>query len=184
MTQPFKSAYIILEPQAPASVPANALFIDSTNANALSFKNASSITQPVEPQTGTNLFTKQMQAGEAFPVNTPLSKRSDGKVVGGDSDGPNGQKIIAYALEASAGDGSLVNVLCLGANLVNAITGLGFAPGDNVFMGENGEYINDINNLTGGNDSIIRVGIADCSSGTASATANDLIVATEVVSRP
>lgn len=183
MTQPILSKYIILEPQAPGSVPANALFLDSTNANALSFKSSSSITEPVTSP-GASIFIKQMEAGEAFTVNMPLSKRTDGKVVVGDADGVNGQKIIAYSLEASAGNGSLVNVLCLGANLVNAITGLGFTPGDNVFMGENGEYINNIVNLTGNNDSIIILGIADCSSGVASATANDLVVFTKVVARP
>jgi hypothetical protein len=45
-------------------------------------------------------------------------------------------------------------------------------------------FINSVGSLTGDDDSIIKVGIADCAAGTASGTATDLIVFPEVILRP
>ena len=50
-------------------------------------------------------------------------------------------------------------------------------------MGENlGEYTNNVATFTGDNDVYMKVGIADCPAGTASANATDLIVITQLIS--
>jgi hypothetical protein len=65
------------------------------------------------------------------------------------------------------------------------LVGLGFAPGDEIFVGETtGGYVNDIAPFTGNNDSIIKIGVADCAAGTASSVATDLILIPHVIARP
>lgn len=179
-----KAKFVLLETITPAQAPNGSLFLDSTNANAATIKNVSGVLEPIDAGSGSNLFIKQMQAGAAFSVNTPLSKRPDGKVVSSDSDGLNTQNHIGFALSASLSDGDLINVLCVGANIVGAISSLGFTPGQDIYLSEGGGYTNDANSFTGANDSVIKVGIADCSAGNASSVANDLIILTEVIIRP
>lgn len=185
MSQPFKMTHLILVPTPAAQVPNGALFLDSGNLNQLSVKSYAGTVAVVEGGGGSSsLFVKQMIAGEAFLANRPLSKRADGKVVAADSDSATGQQIIAHSLQASGGDNAPVNVLCVGANLAGALTGLGFSPGDEIFLGENGEYTNDISTFSNNDDSIIKVGIADCAAGEANVAATDLVVFTEVIARP
>ena len=60
----------------------------------------------------------------------------------------------------------LINVLLVGANVTNAIQGMGFSPSDEIFISEvTGQYTNDPDSFTDDNDSIIRVGVADCAAG-------------------
>lgn len=186
MSQPFKMTHLILEPVTSASVPNNSIFLDSSNLNQLTIKDSTGTLSVVSGGggSGSNLFVKQMIAGEAFAINKPLSKRSDGKVIAADSDGVSTQRIIGHSLQASGGNNAPVNVLCLGANLAGALTGLGFAPGDEIFLGESGGYTNSVNSFSGDNDSIIKVGIADCAAGVANSAATDLVIFTEVVLRP
>jgi hypothetical protein len=179
-----RAKYVLLDSTTPSAVPNGAVFLDSTNANLTTVKNLSGVLIPLESGSSTNIFIKQMQAGGAFTVNTALSKRPDGKVVAADSDGANTQNHIGFALSAASLDGDLVNVLCVGANIVGAVMGLGFIPGQDIYLGESGSYTNDPSSFSGTNDSIIKVGIADCSAGFASSTANDLIIFAEVVIRP
>lgn len=179
----FKSKFISIVPSTPASVPNNTIFIDSTNSNQATFKDGTGNVGVIGAVSSSNIFIKQMQASVAMPINTPVSKLANGKIVHADSDAANGQEYVGITLAGAAIDG-LVSVILPGANIVGALTGLGFTPGQEVFLGENGGFTNNPSTFTGDNDSIIRVGIADCSAGNASGTVTDLIAFTEIVARP
>lgn len=128
---------------------------------------------------------KRWVMGEACVKYQPLCKAPDGKGYKSESDGTNRQNVHGIALEASSGDGSIIEVALISYNLVGAITGLGFAPGDKIFIGETpGSFVNDISGFTGSNDSILWVGWADCAEGIASSQATDLIYDFEVIARP
>jgi len=178
-TQPIKGKYFVLEPSDPASVGNNSLFIDLTNVNKLSYKNDSGIVFPLEAGGGMNIFVKQMEAMEAMPLYVAVSKRSDGKIWLTDPDDPDRQTLVGYLIQASAAPGDKVNVLLIGANLPGALTGLGFLPGDEIFVSTSGGYTKDVSGFTTG--SYIRVGIADCPGGDATPDATDLIVWPSIV---
>lgn len=178
-----KVDFVQLSPIAPANVPNGSLFMDSTNADTSTVKETNSAITPIGA-TGSNIFIKEMQADGAILLHRPVSKKSNGRIVQADSDGINAQTFVGYALAAATGAGDQISVLCAGANLAGALTGLGFTPGDEIFLSETSSYTNDPASFTGGNDSIIRVGIADCAGGVASAVATDLIVFAEVIARP
>jgi hypothetical protein len=131
-------------------------------------------------------FVKEMEngSGVTIPALTPISKLSDGTIVAGDSDSANGQNFIGFTLVEIA-DGARGNCLLSGPNVEGAVSGLGFAPGDEIFLYETtGQLTNNPDSFTGNDDSIIKLGIADCAGGVASSTANDLILHTEVIIRP
>jgi hypothetical protein len=136
---------------------------------------------------GTGQFLKQMQNNTGSPIaaGVPVSKKSDGSIVPADSDAADGQAYCGVTSEVIAASGGLGDVAVVGQNIVGAITALGFTPGTDVFLSETaGTYTDNPASFTGGDDSIIKVGLADCSAGVASATANDLIMFTEVLLRP
>lgn len=180
----FKSRFLSIIPSTPASVPNNTVFIDSTNTNQASFKDQSGNVAVIGAVSATNIFIKEMQASVPIPVNTPVSKLSNGKIVPADSDAANGQNYVGITLNAALVADALVQILLPGANVAGAIAGLGFLPGQEVFLAEGGGFTNDPSVFTGDDDSIIRVGIADCSSGVAAGVASDLIAFTEIVARP
>lgn len=131
-------------------------------------------------------LTKIMENGYTGTIvaNTPVSKVSDGTIVPADSDSVNGQQMIGIAKENILLGGT-GEVYLFGQNIPGAISGLGFSVGDEVYLSETqGQFTNDPNSFTGDDDSIIKVGIADCSAGNASSTASDLIMFPEVILRP
>jgi hypothetical protein len=132
----------------------------------------------------TNNFVKQMVAGAAFSLGQPVSKRNDGKIVRGGSDGATSQNFVGFSLQSSTADGDLINVLLASQNLVGVLTGLGFNTGDEIYLNESGGYTNTVAGFTGNNDSVVKLGIADCGAGVASTTATDLIIFVEVIYRP
>ncbi len=180
-----KVNYVVLNPVNPSLVPNGALYLDSTNGNASTIKGTGGGNETIGSVSANNIYIKQMQALAPIAINKPVSKRADGKIQIADSDAPNGQQFIGFTLQAAANADDLVNVLCIGANIVGAITGLGFMPGEEIFIAEDGSgFTNDPDSFTGANDSIIKIGIADCAAGTASGTATDLLVFPEVIGRP
>lgn len=180
----FKATAVVLVPITPAQAPNGSVFLDSTNANALTTKSPGGVLTPNLGGTPENIFIKQMEASGAISAKVPVAKLPTGKIVAADSDAAGGQEVIGFALSATLADGDLVMVVLVGANLEGALTGLGYAPGDEIFLSETGGYTNDPNSFTGNDDSIIRVGIADCAAGVASATVVDLIAFAEVIARP
>jgi hypothetical protein len=177
---------VILVPIDPnTEVPGNnTLYVDS-NTNKLSNKDSAGATSDIATSIS-DAAKKQMQSGQAAAIaaGTPLSKLPDGKIVAGDSDAAGGQAIIGIALGSFSGLNSLAMVHCVGQNVQGILTGLGFVPGEEIYLGETGGYTNNPGAFTGANDSIIKLGIADCTAGAASGTAVDLIMFPEVVARP
>lgn len=138
----------------------------------------------LSPATGGAANTKTMIAFGAVSAGKPASKMSNGKATLSDSDGVDDQTFVGIFLTSGA-DGAAVSVQLVGANIAGALTGLGFTSGSDIYMSETaGGYTDDISTFTGNNDSILRIGIADCAAGAASAVATDLIMFPEVIARP
>lgn len=179
-----KVPYMVLDPVTPSAVPNGSIFLDSTNGNALSQKNAAGTVGVLASSASTtNPFIKQMVAGEAFAANKPLAKRADGKVVLADSQDSGRTVLIGYSMGAALALNSVVNVLCVGSNIAGIISGMGFTPGQIIYVGETpGGFTNNVASFTGNNDVYMKVGIADSPAGVAQSAATDLIALTEFVS--
>jgi len=133
---------------------------------------------------GSNLMVKSMQnlSGSDIAAGSPISKKSDGSIMQADSDGLGSQSFVGIAL-APILDGNLGNIALVGANISGAISGLGFAPGKDIYLSETGSYTDDAGSFTGSNDSVIKVGVSDCPDGVVSSTATDIIMFSEVILR-
>lgn len=177
--------YVAYIPRAAAAVPNGAMFLDSAASNAPTVKGTGGSSTAIGATSSADILVKSMQnkSGVTIAANTMVAKKTDGSIVAADSDGVGTQVVVGIATAAIL-DNATGNVSLIGPNVVGAIAGLGFAPGDAIYLGETGGYINDLAQLTGSNDSIIRVGYADCAAGAASATATDLIMFAEVLARP
>lgn len=131
-----------------------------------------------------SMFIKFMQnkTGTAIPGKTPVAKLPDGSIIPSDANGTsNNQAVMAITVNEIAPN-AIGMVFLIAPNMAGAIAGLGFTPADKVFLSDVGGYTNDPGSLTsGGPDSIIRIGYADCASGAASSVATDLILFGEVM---
>lgn len=134
---------------------------------------------------GPTSLEKEMENGHGSTISagTPISKLSNGKIVPADSDAANGQKFCGITKESIPTSGTGL-VFLPGPNIVGAVSGLGFAPGDKVYLGEDGGYVNSVTGFSGDNDSIWKIGMADCAEGSASTQASDLILMTELLITP
>ena len=185
MSIPFKSQYLIVGPLPQGDVPNNSLFADSTNLDAFSIRDSSGTVSVLATSSGGNPFIKTMQSDGVFSVNMPVVKLPNGRVVLADSNSSTAGSFCGYALVASTAPGQAITILCCGNNIAGALTDLGFAPGDLIYINENGGYTNDPSTFTGDNDTIVRVGIADCPGGAVgSPVATDLIAFHEFVASP
>jgi hypothetical protein len=172
---------VVMVPVAPASVPANSLYSDASAAGAFANKTpGGTVVQVVSAASDLMLKQKQNLSGETISQGQPVALKSDGSVARADSDTPAVSELIGFAMENIL-DGATGSVLLIGPNVPGAVTGLGFAPKDPVFLSENRTYTNTLAGYTGGDDRIIRVGFADCAPGSASSTATDLIVSYEII---
>lgn len=182
-----RATVVKLEPIDPGVTvpPNNSLFADSTHANAFTNKDNVGTNSAVATSTS-DATLKAMQSGYpgTIPPYTPVSKLANGKIVPADSDAADGQAVCGITHEAFASLNDIKLVRCPGPNVANALVGLGYACGDEVFLGETGGYTNDPSTFSGLNDSIIKIGVADCAAGAASATVTDLILWPDVVARP
>lgn len=128
---------------------------------------------------------KVMESGHpsTMVAGTPVAKAADGLLYAADSDGASGKKYIGILLE-TIDFGESGRVMLTGQNLPGVLTSLGFAPGDDIFIGETaGTYTNNPGAFSGLNDDWVRIGIADCAEGAVSALATDLIMFSDVVAR-
>jgi hypothetical protein len=182
MSIPFKCNYVVVSPVDQATVPNNTLFVDSTMGNVFSVKNNSGSASTLGTTVGDNPFLKTMQSDGIFSAYVPIVKLTNGRVVLADANNINAESFCGYSMVASLAAGQSVNVMTIGPTVVGALTGLGFAPGDTIYINENGGYTNDPGTFTGGNDTLVKVGIADCTGGAvASPVADDLIAAYEFI---
>lgn len=170
-----KSKYVLLEPTNPAGMPNNSIYVDATQGNQMYVKGSSGGTTSLGGES-VGYFVKAMVIGSAISKHQTVAKRADGKAVAADADDASAQAFIGYAQNDGINDGDQINVLLIGPNVEGAVSGLGFTPGDIVYLSQNaGGYIKDLGQLTDNNDVVIKVGIADCGAGVASAVATDLI---------
>lgn len=132
---------------------------------------------------GTSLSKVMQNSGSTIPGGKPVSKKPDGTIVLADSDGVNAQNFCGIT-QSSISPSVTGVILTPGQNIENAILGLGFAPGDTVFLNESGGYSNTTSGFTGGNDTIWKIGMADCAAGLASSVATDIILFTEKLISP
>jgi len=175
-----------MEPQTPGSVPANSLFFDSSNLNSLSQKNDIAVSSQLAQATSNDLMIKVMEnlSGIAIPAGKPVSKIPDGSIAAADSDGAVTSQIYCGISLDAINTGSTGRILLVGPNVVGALNSLNFTPGQDIFLSESGGYTNNAGAFVGNNDSIIKVGIADCAAGSASGTATDLIMFPDVLVKP
>lgn len=171
----------IYQPIAPAAVTENNAQFVSTDDSELNYKNAVGGTEVVTD----NIKQKQNGSGGILNSGTPVSLLANGKIIAADSDGVNTQDFIGVLLE-TVDDDNLGKVKLVGSNVKGVLASLGFNPGEEIFMSESGGYTNDagVAAFTGNDDSIIRMGIADSAAGIGAAPAVDLIMMTEIISRP
>jgi hypothetical protein len=159
----------------------NTLFFNITT-NKLSVNDG--ITSVVSTSATQNFIVKTMQAFDAVRAGRPVSKRADGKIMEADTDVIGASQPIGISL-VPLGMNEIGNILLFGPNATGVLNGLGFIPGDEIFIGETtGGYVKDITTFSGNDDSIIRIGIADCAAGAASTMATDLILMSTIIARP
>jgi hypothetical protein len=173
---------VVFNPVSTDTTP-NTLF--ANNSGTLSSTDGSGGTAPITRSADAAYGIKLMQAHETIRVGKTVSKRSDGTIVEAESDVAGRQQPVGIALVAFASAGDQGNVLLFAPNAPGVLTGLGFTPGDDIYVGETtGGYVNDITPFTGNDDSLIKVGVADCAAGAASGVVTDLIMITLVIARP
>lgn len=173
---------VVMVPVLASSVPANALFSDSGSAGAFTNKSPGGSTViVVSASNDIFLKIKQNLSGVTIPSGMPAALLPDGSIARADSDTPANALFLGIAQEEIV-DQASGKILTIGPNVAGAITGMGFAPGDPIFLSEDRTYTNSLATFTGNNDKIMQVGFADCSPGNASSTATDLIVVYSLVS--
>lgn len=184
-TARIRTAALSMDPQAPGTVPANSMYFDSANSGLLSQKNAGNVPSQLAVATANDLMIKVMEnlSGVTIPAGKPVSKKSDGSILAGDALAVGAGLYVGVTLD-SINSGSTGRVLLVGPNVAGALTGLGFTPGQDIYLNENGGYSNNPGAFVGNSDAIIKVGVADCAGGAASGTVTDLIMFPDVVSRP
>lgn len=181
-----RSNATMMEPTTPSRAQVGSIFIDSTNSNALSFKNISGLVSVIGSVSSDNVLVKSKKnnTGSTIANRTPVALLTDGSISPADSDGLNIQVVIGVTIEEIT-SGSYGKVMLNGPNAAGALTGLGFAPGDAIMLSATpGQLTNTQVGMDPLTQTIMKVGVADCASGAQSSNATDLIMEAEVISRP
>lgn len=184
----FRTTGVVLQPVDAATTIQGELFRDENNADVLTDKSTGGSETPIGAASSDAVLNKLKQntSGAFIAINTPVALTADGGIITADSDEITTQVLVGIALDAIS-DGEQGRVALIGPNARGVLAGLGFAPGDAIYLNQNGAnqgFTNNPADLTGDNDSFIRIGYADCAPGAASATAEDLIMFAEVIARP
>jgi hypothetical protein len=181
-----KTTAIILEPTTPGSMPPGSIFNDSTNSNAFTNKTSAGTISPIGATSSADYLVKYKKnmSGSTLPAYKRVALHADGTIVLADSDNPTAMLDIGMTLDA-VDHNTFGRILLNSANAPGALTGLGFAVGDHIFLSKTpGALTNNAGAFDPNTDTIMRVGIADCATNTAGATATDLIMTVEVYSSP
>jgi len=121
--------------------------------------------------------------GATLPQFSLVSIKTDGSIVFADSDSLDGQRPIGFVKTAINSGGQGVIIL-FGRKLASVVAGLGFVPGDDVYMSEtSGQITNTPSAFTAGDDTIIRLGIACMGDNLSGSLATDMILMREVISQ-
>lgn len=185
MTTPFiKCSGIVFDPVQPGVLPTNAIYADSVT-QALSSKGGTGVSAPIGPAStsSSSVMSKIMHNLSGFPIpkNTPVAKEADGSIAPADA-AVNANKTVIGTTQELILNNAQGSVALVGQNVPGALTGLGFTPGDSVYLAVGGGYTTDVSTLMTTADTITRMGYADCAGGVASTTVVDLILFPEVVS--
>jgi len=181
-----KTTAVILEPTTPASVPAGSIFNDSTNSSAFTNKTTGGSVDQVGATSSADYLIKYKKnmTGTTIPAYKRVALKTDGTIVLADSDNPTAMLDIGMSLDA-IDPSAFGRILLNGASAPGALTGLGFATGDSIFLSKTpGALTNSSLGFDPNTDTIMRVGIADCATNVASSAATDLIMTVEVYSSP
>lgn len=181
MNAGFKGKFLQLDPIDGSLVPNGAIYLDINNGSKLTQKSVSGVPGEIGTSGGGNPLQKSMIADESFAPGKPLAKKTNGRVVLYDSDDLTRNVFIGFSTQAALAPGAAVIVTCIGQNIAGLLTGLGFAPGDTVYAGENPGTLVKYTDFTNSNDTITQVGIADAAGGVTGVNATDLIFFPQVI---
>ena len=172
-----KGNALVLPISYPSANPLGSVYTDGTNSNVLTFKDYANINTPLIGGTliSSEIFTKikKNTSGSSIPAYTTVAVKTDGTICPAESDVPASTKVIGSTLEPiSSGDYGAVRLM--GASAPNMVDGMGFAPGDIIYVGSTpGSLTNAIETIIG---EVKIVGIADCATDIQSSMATDLIL--------
>lgn len=175
-----KVTALVLVPTTEEDAPNNSIFVDQSTGQVKTKSNGNGSTSISQ------ILTKLKKNGHSgqIGIGVPVSLLPSGLFVPTDSDLAQGQKFIGITLDISEPN-EFSNIHLVGSNVINALNGLGFTPGEDIYMSETaGQYTNDFNSFTNNDDKIIRLGVADCANNEASSTAKDLVLFPEVILLP
>lgn len=181
-----KTTHVVLEPTPAATSPAGSIFNDSSNANALTNRTTGGSIAQIGATSSADILIKRKRnmTGAPIPAARRVALLSNGNIVLADSDNLSAMLDIGMSLDV-IDNGNYGRVLLNGANAAGALTGLGYATGDHIYLSKTpGMLTNSTSGFNPETDTIMRVGIADCADGDASSTATDLIMTVEVYSSP
>lgn len=181
-----RTGVLVLDPQAPDDAPDGSVYLDSENSNALTTKTTSGSHVQVGASSSDDIMIKTMENLSGFDLakGDPVAKKPDGSIVLADADGLNAQIVVGTCAEAIL-NGTQGRVALVGPNVANALLGRGFQPGQEAYLTATGTYTANPGTLDPtDDDSVVRMGVADCPAGAASTPATDLIMFSEVVARP
>lgn len=181
-----RTTAVIMEPITPGSAPAGSIFNDSTNSGAFTNKTTGGVINPVGATSSADYLVKYKRntTGATIPAYKRVALKTDSTIVLADSDNSVAMLDIGMSLDA-IDHNAFGRVLLNGANAPGALTSLGFATGDHIYLSKTpGALTNSTSGFDPNTDTIMRVGIADCATGIASAVATDLIMTVEVYSSP
>lgn len=129
-------------------------------------------------------FEKSFVNGFAgiIPAQTPVAIKTDGSIVPGDAEEASlASEVIGFTKVAIPQSTNGV-VILFGRSVAGALAGLGFAPGDEIFIDETaGAMTNNTNTFTGNDDVILRLGVAAMPDSTTGSAATDLIMMREYI---
>ena len=181
-----KSGVVVFEPIPAASAPDGSLFMDSSAGNVLTSKSTGGVSTPIGAVSSADVMIKSKKnlTGVAIAAYKRVALKADGTICLADSDNPVAMLDIGITLD-SISNNSFGRVMLNAANAAGALTGLGYATGEHIYLSKTpGALTNNISAFDPLTDTIMRVGYADCASGVANAAATDLIMAIEAYSSP
>jgi len=181
-----KTTAVVLEPVSSGSVPVGSLYNDAANSGTFTNKSVTGDVQPVGASTASSVMVKMKRNSTvtSIPAYKRVALLANGSVCLADSDNPTAMTDIGLTLDVIAPT-LYGRVLLNGANADGALSGLGYATGETIFLSKTpGALTNNANAFDPVTDTIMKVGIADCAGSDASSVATDLIMVIEVYSRP